>query len=223
MERLCPAAKYNLTDPTLPAYFQVKNLLLIACAEDEWYPAERCRLQAEDTYANAYRRTPKNALEDCAALQELRESLDELAQNQQKAAPKVVYQRLLRYHHAGELEEPDENEDEGEDEDMDMDLEYDDLEGKVDKGQLGGDQEVPVPQIPLPESTSDDPPGSEKATGAEESEARQTELAIRPPLPNFAAPTTASLLRRQDSLRGRGRSGGSARGRGLGRGRGRES
>lgn len=39
-------ARYTLTDLTLPRDHRMKNLLLIAWAENDWYEAERCRREA---------------------------------------------------------------------------------------------------------------------------------------------------------------------------------
>ncbi|TKA72034.1 hypothetical protein B0A55_05738 [Friedmanniomyces simplex] len=96
----------------------LKNLLLNLSAEENWYPAERRRLQAEDVYATAHRLTPAISSEDHVAMQDLRTSLDELAQIQQEAAPRLVQERSLLYSHAGELKELDE------DEDVDMGYQY---------------------------------------------------------------------------------------------------
>lgn len=41
------AARHNLIQPNLPRYHQMKNLILIACAEDDWDAAEGCQLKAE--------------------------------------------------------------------------------------------------------------------------------------------------------------------------------
>jgi hypothetical protein len=49
-EECIEAARYNLTNNALPHYYRMKNLLLIAGAEEDRYPAERCRLQAEQIW-----------------------------------------------------------------------------------------------------------------------------------------------------------------------------
>lgn len=35
-------AQYHLTDPRLPRHHQLKNLIIIVMAEDDWYEAEVC-------------------------------------------------------------------------------------------------------------------------------------------------------------------------------------
>lgn len=40
LEKAVEVAKYNLTDPTLPRYWQVKNCILIVCASTDWDEAE---------------------------------------------------------------------------------------------------------------------------------------------------------------------------------------
>ncbi|TKA53487.1 hypothetical protein B0A55_12545 [Friedmanniomyces simplex] len=156
-------AKCHLSDPTLPRY---KSVRLIVCAEENWYPAERCRLQAEDVYANAHRLTLASMSEYHEALQELRESLNELAQSQQKAAPPLVHERSLLYSHAGELKGLDE------DEDVDMGHEYDGYEDweelQIEGKRVEEETSVPTPDgraIPMPLSGNDNSdPGAMKRT-----------------------------------------------------------
>jgi len=40
-------AKYNLTDASLPRFYQMKNMLLVAAAEGDWYEGVRWRMKAE--------------------------------------------------------------------------------------------------------------------------------------------------------------------------------
>ncbi|KAK5703057.1 hypothetical protein LTR97_004003 [Elasticomyces elasticus] len=78
------AARYTLNDPTLPRYYHIKSLLLIANAEEDWYPAERCRREAEDV---------KRAR--LSVLRTLRKDLNAVAASLQKEAPSVVDERFL--------------------------------------------------------------------------------------------------------------------------------
>ncbi|KAK3625670.1 hypothetical protein LTR56_020282 [Elasticomyces elasticus] len=88
-------ARYNLTDPTLPRYYHIKTLLLIVNAEEDWYPAERCRREAEDVYSMAQRLTTPEDEPALAALRTLRKDLDTVAASQEKEAPNVVDERFL--------------------------------------------------------------------------------------------------------------------------------
>ncbi|KAK5730313.1 hypothetical protein LTR15_000250 [Elasticomyces elasticus] len=88
------AARYTLNDPTLPRYYHVKTLLLIANAEEDWYPAERCRREAEDVYAMAQRLTTPEKEATLATLRILRKDLDAVAASQQREAPSDVDERL---------------------------------------------------------------------------------------------------------------------------------
>ncbi|KAK4893272.1 hypothetical protein LTR27_008395 [Elasticomyces elasticus] len=89
------AARYTLNDPTLPRYYHIKTLLLIANAEENWYPAKRCRREAEDVYAMAQRLTSPEDEPALAALRALRKDLDAVATSQEKEAPNVVDERFL--------------------------------------------------------------------------------------------------------------------------------
>lgn len=42
-EECLKLARYHLTDWTLPRYYRIKTLVLIAVVEDNWYPAEQSR------------------------------------------------------------------------------------------------------------------------------------------------------------------------------------
>lgn len=46
-EKCIRATRFNLTNLAVPRYHQVKNLILIACAEDDWDEPEECRLEVE--------------------------------------------------------------------------------------------------------------------------------------------------------------------------------
>ncbi|KJX95505.1 hypothetical protein TI39_contig4109g00005 [Zymoseptoria brevis] len=79
------AAKYNLTDPTLPKWHIIKNHIMWAHAA-EWYAeTEEHRLIAESVYADAVRLTPKRLYpQGWEALRKLGESLDELREAQEE-------------------------------------------------------------------------------------------------------------------------------------------
>lgn len=70
-ERCIQLAKDNLTDPTLPRYYRMKNLLLVASSEDDWYVAERCRLEVEQIWYTVNRLTD-GCKAEITALQEIR-------------------------------------------------------------------------------------------------------------------------------------------------------
>lgn len=70
--------RYNLTDPTLPRYFQIKNLILIVSSEHDWAAAEQRRLEAERVYSMSLSLTKKKEVAELQALAALREELDDL-------------------------------------------------------------------------------------------------------------------------------------------------
>ncbi|EAT77947.1 hypothetical protein HBH56_178930 [Parastagonospora nodorum] len=79
MDGCIAAAKHNLTDPTLPPYYVIKNSILVASALDDWNDADIFRLAAEQEWRTSYiaanRQGDADALE---ALKELRKELAEL-------------------------------------------------------------------------------------------------------------------------------------------------
>lgn len=112
--------KHNLSDPSLSRYHRMKNLILLASVEDNWYPvrswqssysaphrvkcallifapitwqAERYRLQAEQIWYTTNRLL--NDEESKAALQQLRSDLDELKGTQEADAPDEVDHAIL--------------------------------------------------------------------------------------------------------------------------------
>lgn len=70
--------RYNLTDPTLPRYFQIKNRILIVSAEHDWAVAEQYRIQSERIYAEAVSLTKPKEIAEKRVLAALRIELDEL-------------------------------------------------------------------------------------------------------------------------------------------------
>lgn len=81
-EQAIEAAKYNLTEPTLPRYHQMKNMILIVAAEEDWEEAEHYRLQAEAIYETAYRLTAASDEDAQSSLRQVRNGLDKLKQDQ---------------------------------------------------------------------------------------------------------------------------------------------
>ncbi|KAK6397504.1 hypothetical protein LTR65_006481 [Meristemomyces frigidus] len=99
-------AEHNLTNPTLPRYHQMKNLILIAGAEADWYAAERCRRRTEDIWHYVTQRTPEGDEEG-----------DE--ENQAEDAPEQIDRSLMNpYADAGEDDE-EEHDDESRLEELD--------------------------------------------------------------------------------------------------------
>ncbi|KAL6711642.1 hypothetical protein ACN47E_004576 [Coniothyrium glycines] len=71
--------KKNLTDPTLPPFYIIKNCILLACALDDWNEADGWRLSAEQSYRTTLdEATRKQDLNSLLALSDLRKELDEL-------------------------------------------------------------------------------------------------------------------------------------------------
>ncbi|CAK3835661.1 Hypothetical predicted protein [Lecanosticta acicola] len=81
------AAKRNLTDTSLPRYWQVRNCILIINAKDDWHVAEDYRKAAEEVWAIAKVRTAEDDLTAHSFLNQLRDELDELAEIQISEAP----------------------------------------------------------------------------------------------------------------------------------------
>ncbi|KAK3726054.1 hypothetical protein LTR37_000202 [Vermiconidia calcicola] len=81
-ERAIEAAKYNLTEPTLPRYHQIKNMILIVAAEEDWDEAEHYRLRAEAIYETANRLTAASDKDAQSSLRQVRNGLDELKRSQ---------------------------------------------------------------------------------------------------------------------------------------------
>lgn len=75
-----------MRDPTTPLSYHICNLLLSIAADDNWYPAERCQLEAERIFARVY--STDRAEE--AAIKDLRKCLDGTERSQAKDAPEVV-------------------------------------------------------------------------------------------------------------------------------------
>ncbi|KAK5676818.1 hypothetical protein LTS10_010582 [Elasticomyces elasticus] len=136
-DRCLSVIRYNLTDPTLPRYYQIKNLMLYVAAEDNWYPAERRRLEAERIFLTATRLTQPGE-EAESVLQALRSDLDELAKTQAEQAPEEVEEERL----GPDWDSDAEGEEEGEDWD---DGEFD---GENDQDtSVEGSQSVPADKL----------------------------------------------------------------------------
>lgn len=94
-ERCISIARYNLTDPTLPRYYRMKNLLLIASASQDWYEAERIRERVGRIWCDSNRLTDDNDGVGQSALREIRGALDQLKIYQVENAPKDINESLL--------------------------------------------------------------------------------------------------------------------------------
>ena len=74
----------------------MKNLLLIASVEDDWYEGERIRREVEQIWYTARRLTIERGENDAmSTLEELRSDMDELAENLKEDAPEEVDEDLL--------------------------------------------------------------------------------------------------------------------------------
>ncbi|OAG22546.1 hypothetical protein CC77DRAFT_1018573 [Alternaria alternata] len=79
------AAQYNLTDTSLPPFYIIRNCILLVGAMDNWDDGNEWRLAAESTYSDALRRSREmNDTNSLAALQDLREELDEWARQRDR-------------------------------------------------------------------------------------------------------------------------------------------
>ncbi|KAK5164554.1 uncharacterized protein LTR77_009760 [Saxophila tyrrhenica] len=78
-EECIEAAKYNLTDRTLPRYFKMRNRMLIIAASEDWDEAEKFLLETEAIYEEAARLTSESEEEASSALRRIREALDKLS------------------------------------------------------------------------------------------------------------------------------------------------
>lgn len=80
-------SRRNLCDPTLPAYWTIKNLLNIAHATDDWEEAEICLSQCQQLYLVSKMRydDKKDKVEgDKEGLEKLKRAIDELERLQQE-------------------------------------------------------------------------------------------------------------------------------------------
>ena len=83
-------AEKNLSDPTLPRYWIVKNVLIQVHASDDWNASEKYLLWAESVYTVGlfrYQQQAKHSIDDEVALQDLKESLDEARRLQEEDRP----------------------------------------------------------------------------------------------------------------------------------------
>ena len=79
-EECIGAAKYNITDPVMPRYHQMKNLILIVAALDGWEEADRYLEKAETIYEEANRLAGKTDEKAQTSLRQVRKDMDELIQ-----------------------------------------------------------------------------------------------------------------------------------------------
>lgn len=80
-------SRRNLGDPTLPAYWTVKNLINIAHATDDWEEAEICLGQCKQIHLVSKMRCEDRVDKvegDKAGLEELKRAIDELERFQQE-------------------------------------------------------------------------------------------------------------------------------------------
>ncbi|KAK6434274.1 hypothetical protein LTR95_009538 [Oleoguttula sp. CCFEE 5521] len=108
------AAQENLADIYIPRYWRMKNMLLVAAALDDWYPAERMRLEIEGWWKHTERLCDPNDDEDRAAMANIRVGLDELQAILKSQAPDPVDQDRIR---DGSGDEVDEDGDDAENDD----------------------------------------------------------------------------------------------------------
>lgn len=83
-------ARRNLADPTLSRYWQIRNLLLIACAEFRWIEAEQCRLRAEIIFEEAKSSTKPSERVPTHILDQLRSHLDQSKELQDEDRPEDI-------------------------------------------------------------------------------------------------------------------------------------
>jgi len=121
-------ARYNLTDPTLPRFYQIQNRILFCSAEADWYIAERCRIEAEQFYITAWNATGPGDEVALTALAALRRLLDQLEVSQGQDAPEVVDPRTLN----DDWDMEDEDFDADADADMEEALEEDRALAEID-------------------------------------------------------------------------------------------
>ncbi|KAI4660976.1 uncharacterized protein J4E79_005544 [Alternaria viburni] len=117
------AAQYNITDTTLPPYYIIRNCILLTSAMDNWDDGNDWRLAAESCHSNTVRRaTEMNDTNSLAALQDLREELDWLAEQRDQ---------YLQEYRAWMLEQDGEDDNDETDSEADG-VELDDSEDEAD-------------------------------------------------------------------------------------------
>ncbi|KAK5174637.1 uncharacterized protein LTR77_001719 [Saxophila tyrrhenica] len=94
-ERCVSVAKLNLTDPTLPRFYQMKNMILLATAEEDWYEAVKWRKKTETLWKATKAMTPSNEQEAQAALGQLRDSIRYWRERHEERAPATIDEARL--------------------------------------------------------------------------------------------------------------------------------
>ena len=111
------ACQHNLADPTLSAYWKLKNILLFISASGDWDESEKWRVWAEDIYRAVLNKVrPDSSTTEQGALRELRESLDQvkgwqeedLAEWKARKARAAEIRRARRQRKGEEVEEVEE-------------------------------------------------------------------------------------------------------------------
>ncbi|PVI06350.1 hypothetical protein DM02DRAFT_514854 [Periconia macrospinosa] len=78
-EKCIELCKANISDPTIPNYYLIMNLILIVSAMDDWDEADFYRLAAEHAWETTHHRAlQRNEQEEMEALSGLRDELDQL-------------------------------------------------------------------------------------------------------------------------------------------------
>lgn len=95
LEKRLQVARLNLTDPNLSRYYRMKNLLLVAGAEDDWYERERSRRDIVEIWRTANQLTDEGDEPAQKALGEIREKLNDLTQRLHESAPVPIDESLL--------------------------------------------------------------------------------------------------------------------------------
>lgn len=151
-ERCIELAEHHLTRLNLPRYYRMKNLLLIAAAEDDWYRAERIRLQVEQIWLTAKRMLDPDKDNEASerGLREVREALDQLKGFQEEDAPSPVHLRLLAEPDSDEEEDEEEREEEWEEDE-------DDDENEEEDGSDADDIDTLVQEAEEPEAVEGEP------------------------------------------------------------------
>nr|OQO21865.1 hypothetical protein B0A51_13983 [Rachicladosporium sp. CCFEE 5018] len=84
-------ARANLTDPTLPIFWQLQNVLLVAVSLEDWYAGQRVRHRIETLYTATERLIdPDLHTGDMAALLSIRTDLEDLQRQLDEQAPETI-------------------------------------------------------------------------------------------------------------------------------------
>nr|OQO23952.1 hypothetical protein B0A51_12900 [Rachicladosporium sp. CCFEE 5018] len=110
-------ARANLTDPTLPLFWELKNMLLVAVLHEHWYAGQRVRHRIEKLYAATERRIDQDLHPgDMAALLSIRIDLEDLQRQLDEQAPETI-----DYHRAHFSDDEMDTDEAGESDGLDSD------------------------------------------------------------------------------------------------------